>query len=82
MSFMIEDSWINDSALFEFCFTEHNVVRNGNEGYNGYHTFLPICSGGVVSIFVQNSIEYLVRADICLFNTHIKTISIELDKEK
>ena len=38
--------------------------------------------GGGVSIFVQNSVECLVRTDHRYLNTHIETIFIEIDKNK
>ena len=68
----ISESWLK----------EHSVDRYGIEGYNGVHTFRPIRSGGGVLIFVQNSVEYFVRTDLCYLNTHIETIFIEIDKEQ
>ena len=36
----------------------------------------------LVSIFVQNSIEYFVQTDLSNLNAHIETIFIEIDKEQ
>ena len=47
------------TGISESWFKEHNVDRYDIECYNGVHTFRPIRSGGGVSIFAQNSIEYL-----------------------
>ena len=64
-------------GISESWFKEYNVDRYGIEGYNGVHTFRPIRSGGGVSIFVQNSIEYFVRTDLSYLNAHIETISFK-----
>ena len=69
-------------GISESWFKDHSVDRYGIEGYNGVHTFRPIRSGGGVSIFVQNSVEYFVRTDLCYLNTPIETIFIEIDKEQ
>ena len=68
-------------CISESWFKEHNVDRYGI-GYNGVHTFRPIRSGGGVSIFVQNSIEYFVRTDLSYLNAYTETGFIEIDKEQ
>ena len=69
-------------GISESWFKEHNDDRYGIECYNGVHTFRPIRSGGGVSIFVQNSIEYLGRIDLPYLNTQMETIFIECNKEQ
>ena len=46
------------------------------------NTFQPIRSGGGVSIFMQNSIEYFVRTNLSYLNAHTKTIFFEINKEQ
>ena len=55
------DHNFNVICVSESWWKEHNVDRYGIQCDNGAHTFRPIRSSGGVSIFVQNSIEYLCK---------------------
>ena len=53
----------------------------GLDGYNSEHTYRPHRSGGGVSLFIKDYIEYTVRDDLCFNNDHIESIFIELERE-
>ena len=68
----ISESWLKD----------HNADRYGIEGYQAVHKYRPTRTGGGVSIFVQDSIDYFQRPDLCYQNKYIESIFIEIDKDQ
>ena len=50
------------------------------DGYKAVHKYRPLRSGGGVSIFIQNSLEYFTREDLCHQNNSIESVFIEIDK--
>ena len=68
----VSESWLKD----------HSVDRYGLHGYNSEHKYRRSRGGGGVSIFVENSIEYFVREDLCYQNDNIETLFIEIDKDQ
>ena len=49
-------------------------------GYTGEHSYRKNRTGGGVSLFIKESIEYKVRDDLCHMDGNIETIFIEIDK--
>ena len=68
----ISESWLKD----------HNADRYGIDGYQAVHKYRPTWTGGGVSIFVQDSIDYFQRPDLCYQNKYIESIFIEIDKDQ
>ena len=68
----ISESWLKD----------HNVDRYGIQGYQAVHRYRPTRCGGGVSIFVQDSIDYFQRPDLCYQNKSIESVFIEIDKDQ
>ena len=68
----ISESWLKD----------HNVDRYGIQGYQAVHRYRPTRSGGGVSIFVQDIIDYFQRPDLCYKNKPIESVFIEIDKNQ
>ena len=44
------------------------------------HKYRPLRSGGGVFIFIQDSLEYFIREDLCHQNNSIESVFIEIDK--
>jgi len=67
----VSESWLKDtnSSLF------------GLEGYQCEHECRPFKTGGGVSIFIRENIEYIKRSDLSINNTNIESLFIELNKE-
>ena len=68
----ISESWLKD----------HNVDKYGIQGYEAVHRYRPTRCGGGVSIFVQDSIDYFQRPDLCYQNKSIESVFIEIDKDQ
>ena len=68
----ISESWLKD----------HNVDRYGIQGYQAVHRYRPTHCGGGVSIFVQDSIDYFQRPDLCYQNKSIESVFIGIDKDQ
>ena len=66
----ISESWLK----------EYNVDRHVLDGYKAVHKYRPLRSGGGVSIFIQESLEYFTREDLCHQNNSIESVFIEIDK--
>ena len=66
----ISESWLR----------EYNVDRHVLDGYKAVHKYRPLRSGGGVSIFIQHSLEYFIREDLCYQNNSIESVFIEMDK--
>ena len=52
------------------------------KGYNAVHKCQPLRSGGGVSIYIQNFLEYYTREDLCYQNSTIESVFIEIDKDQ
>ena len=61
---------------------EYNVDRHVLDGYKAVHKYRPHRSGGGVSIFIQDSLEYFPREDLCHQNNSIESVFIEIDKNQ
>ena len=68
----ISESWLK----------EYNVDRHVLDGYKAVHKYRPLRSGGGVSIFIQDSLEYFTREDLCHQNNSIESVFIEIDKNQ
>ena len=68
----ISESWMK----------EYNVDRHVFDGYKVVHKYRPLRSGGGVSIFMQVSLEYFTREDLCHQNNSIESVFIEIDKNQ
>ena len=44
------------------------------------HKYRPLRSGGGVSIFIEDSLEYFIREDLCHQNNSIESVFIQIDK--
>ena len=44
------------------------------------HKYRPLRSGGGVSIFIEDSLEYIIGEDLCHQNNSIESVFIEIDK--
>ena len=69
-------------ALSETWGKDHSVDRYGIDFYNSEHRYRSSHSGGGVSLFIRDSIEYHVRDDLSLQNPFIESLFIEIDKKK
>ena len=67
----ISESWLKN----------HNADRYGLSGYNAIHKYRSARSGGGVSIFIQDDIEYFWRDVLCFQNDTTETAFIEIDKD-
>ena len=67
----LSESWLSD----------HSVNHYAMIGYAGEHRYRKNRSGGGVSLFIKESIEYQVRDDLCHMDGNIETIFIEIDKD-
>ena len=52
------------------------------KGYNAVHKCRPLRSGGGVSIYIQDFLEYYTRDDLCNQNSTIESVFIEIDKDQ
>ena len=69
-------------ALSESWLKDHNFQRYGISGYNAEHNLRPGRGGGGVSLLIKDSIDYIVRDDLCCQNKYLETLFIEIDKEQ
>ena len=67
----LSESWLKPATVDLF----------GLDGYKSEHTFRPLRTGGGVSLFIKDHIEYTVRPDMCLNNEIIESLFIEIDKQ-
>ena len=68
----ISESWLKDVD------TERYVLK----GYNAVHKCWPLRSGGGVSIYIQDFLEYYTREDLCYQTSTIESVFIEIDKDQ
>ena len=54
----------------------------GIKGYTAEHNYRKKQSGGGVSIYVKDNIEYTLRKDLTVMNTTLETIFIEVKKDQ
>ena len=66
----------------ETWFTSDNKDCYGIDGYIPEHNCRPIRTGGGVSIYIKENIEYTPRKDLFQNNKKIECVFIELDKEQ
>ena len=66
----------------ETWFKDHNVNLYGIKGYTAEHNYRKKQSGGGVSIYVKDNIEYTLRKDLTVMNTTLETIFIEVKKDQ
>ena len=52
------------------------------KGYHAVHKCRPFRSGGGVSIYIQDFLEYYIREDLCYQNITIEFVLIEIDKDQ
>ena len=52
------------------------------KSYNAVHKCRPLRSGGGVSIYIQDFLEYYTREDLCYQNSIIESVFIEIDKDQ
>ena len=69
-------------ALTETWLKDHNIELYGLEGYNAEHGIRPNRTGGGVSLFVQDNLEYFLRKDLIYQTDNIETLFIEINKKK
>ena len=50
------------------------------EGYNTVSNCRPSKKGGGVSLYVKERLLYTVRHDLCIFNEHMESVFVEIDK--
>ena len=67
----VSESWLKPST----------VDLYGLGGYRPEHNFRPLQTGGGVSLFIKDSIEYTVRSSMCFNNDIIESLFIEIDKD-
>ena len=65
------ESWLKD----------HSVDLYHLSGYNSEHRYRQSRTGGGVSLYIRDSIEYCVREDVCIQNQYMETLFIEIDKK-
>ena len=61
---------------------EYNFDRHVLDGYKAVHKYRSLRSGGGVSIFIQDSLEYLTREDLCHQNNSIESVFIKIDNNQ
>ena len=66
----LSESWLSD----------HSVDHYSILGYRGEHRYRTSRSGGGVSLFIKESIDYIIREDLCQMNSSIESIFIEIEK--
>ena len=66
----LSETWINET----------NISNYKLSGYNHVHSYRKSKSGGGVSLHIKESINYTNRDDLSIFNEHIESIFIEIDK--
>ena len=66
----LTESWLSDSSAQ--CYN----LR----GFRGEHRYRDNRSGGGVSLFIKDDIEYVLREDLCQMNKNIESIFVEIDK--
>ena len=66
----ISETWLKD----------HNVNCYFIDGYKSEHNYRKEKAGGGVSLFVKSYIDYIIRNDLTVMNSHIETLFIELPK--
>ena len=66
-------------GLSETWIQESNVLISGIDGYKCEHVYREKKTGGGVSLFVKNSIDYTKRDDLIMLNDSIETVFIEVE---
>ena len=69
-------------GLSETWFRPANKDCYGIDGYKAEHNCRPVRTGGGVSIYIKENIEYSPRNDLCQNNKNIESLYIEIDKEQ
>ena len=68
-------------GISESLLKDHNADRYALSGYNAIHKYRSARSGGGVSIFIQDDIEYFCRDNFCYQNDTIEIVFIEIDND-
>merc|ERR1719232_573493 len=64
----------------ETWFKDHNVDLHGISGYKAVHNYRKDKSGGGVSIFVREDIEFTLKSELTIMTPELETIFIEVKK--
>ena len=67
-------------TLCETWLSENNVGLYSFDGYKHEYQYRQNRSGGGVSIFIKDNLDYLLRDDLTDFNDHLESLFIELPK--
>ena len=67
----LSESWLSD----------HSVDLYSLSGYKSVHKYRNDRMGGGVSLYIDESMEYIVREDLCLMNNTVESLFIEIDKD-
>ena len=68
-------------ALSETWLKDHTVDLYNMKGYSSEHKYRKSRSGGGVSLYIMDSIEYCVREDLSIQNQYIESLFIEIGKD-
>ena len=66
----VSESWLNPSNAELYCFA----------GYSSTKLYRETRKGGGVSLFIKDSLHYVSRKDLNVFNADIEAVFIEIDK--
>ena len=69
-------------ALSETWLKDHSVDLYDLNGYSSEHNYRKSRSGGGVSLYIKDSIEYSIRDDLCSKSHCIESLFIEIDKNQ
>ena len=69
-------------GLSETWFKDINKDCYGLDGYKAEHTCRSIRTGGGVSVFIKENIEYFRRTDLSTSNRVMESVFIELEKDQ
>ena len=67
-------------ALSETFLKEHNATLHGMAGYRSEHNYRTDRAGGGVSLYIKDSVEYIVREELTYRIANIETLFIEIPK--
>ena len=65
-------------ALTESWLKDNNSALYNIDGYNSEHRCRPVRGGGGVSLYIHESLEYFLRDDICINNSNLESLFIEI----
>ena len=67
-------------ALSENWLKQHNQSLFDLDGYQAEHRYRSHKGGGGVSLFIDNSMEYYVREDLCEQSNNVESLFVEINK--